>query len=349
MKIRSEGHAAALAALVGAALLAVHPARAQERPASDRDRAGILYDILVNDGRRGELPGVVDNLAWIAAYHDQADDPFGATFQPVGDALRAQLGLREGEGLLVASLLGDGPSAQAGLKQHDILISLDGKSVASAEDLAKQLKAAGDGDVALSVLRDGKPLKFKVRPRYRVTFGPAEEKKTEYFIGVSISPADDALRAQLGLSGSQGVVVTEVVKDSPAEKVGIKVHDVVLEIGGKAIDSAEAMTAQVQAAKDQPTPLKLLRAGKPMTLTVAPAVRQVPTAFKHSAFHFYPGQSHVWHQLTNPYGNLQGGQNAPAWMPVREPRLDARIDRLDAELKALREAVEKLTQSLKKP
>ena len=51
-----------------------------------------------------------------------------------------------------------------------------------------------------------------------------------YRIGVTLSEADDTLRSHLKLAASEGLVVTEVVNDSPAAKMGVKLHDVLTEV-----------------------------------------------------------------------------------------------------------------------
>src|SRR5205807_1114219 len=110
-------------------------------------------------------------------------ETLGATLKPIDDTLRAQLDIPSGQGLLVTCLRGDGPGAQAGLKQNDIVLSLAGKPLAAADDLPKQLKAAGEAPVPLKILRAGKPITIQVRPVYRVTLGPVTEQKAEYYIG----------------------------------------------------------------------------------------------------------------------------------------------------------------------
>src|SRR5439155_26214130 len=125
-----------------------------------------------------------------------------------------------GQGLLVASLRGDGPSALAGLKQNDILLTLADKPQAAADDLTRFLKAAGESAVPLKVLRAGKPVALQIRPIYRVTLGPATERKNEYYIGVSLEQLDAALRGQLALPANQGVLINDVVSGSPAEQAG---------------------------------------------------------------------------------------------------------------------------------
>src|SRR3954468_7632634 len=107
-----------LAVLMGAVLFTAYPLWAQTpmlpRPAPPPVRTAVDLD--------GDLTAWQNVL--VARVIDQADELLGATLQPISDALRAQLALPAGEGLLVASLRSDGPSAQAGLKQNDILLAL---------------------------------------------------------------------------------------------------------------------------------------------------------------------------------------------------------------------------------
>ncbi len=70
-----------------------------------------------------------------------------ADFEPVSDALRAQLGLPEGQGVVVAR---DG--AAPGLKKHDVLLEIDGRPVGTAAEARK----AASGASAFTLLRKGK-------------------------------------------------------------------------------------------------------------------------------------------------------------------------------------------------
>jgi hypothetical protein len=79
-----------------------------------------------NFGRPGPFP-----------FEEPLDKPERTSdFEPASDALRAQLGLPEGQGVVVAR---DG--AAPGLKKHDVLLEIDGRPVGSAADAKK--KAAG--------------------------------------------------------------------------------------------------------------------------------------------------------------------------------------------------------------
>lgn len=294
-------------------------------------------------GRAAELVAFLD-----VGVVDAGDDLLGATLQPVPDGLRAQLALPAGEGVLASSVREDGPAALAGLKSGDVLLSLGGKPLSEPADLARQLKAAGDNPASLKVLRAGKPLALSVRPVFRVTLGPAVEQKSEYFIGVQIGALDDILRGHLGLKEGQGVLVEDAIAGSPAEKAGVKKHDIILELGGKPVGSPEALTAQVQAGRDAPTALQVLRAGKPLTVPVTPGIRKVdagPPSAANLRFYVVPDrQRTVW--AINSY-NVAHPVVAPLVPDAGSEEVRHRLDRLEKEMKALRESIDRLVNQLK--
>jgi serine protease Do len=290
------------------------------------------------------LLNLTNNLAVdrpvLAVIQDPADAALGATLEPASDALRAQLGIPSGQGLVVASLAGDGPAAESGLKEKDVLLEVADRPLASADDLPRQLKAAGETPVRLRLVRAGKPMSLHVRPIYRVTLGPVAERKTDYYLGIAVTQPDETLRAHVELPAGAGLVATQTVANSPAEKAGVKVHDILLELDGKPLDSPETLVAQVQAAGNKAVVLKLLRGGKPMTLSITPELRQVedaPPQMKLRFWSVHPGY--------HPHPELPAG--ALHQWATRDDPVDQRLDRLDRELKALREAIDDVRAALK--
>lgn len=61
------------------------------------------------------------------------------------------------------------------------------------------------------------------------------------FLGVKIEKVDDVFAKQSGLKEKSGVVVTDVVSGLSADKAGIRRGDIILEFGGKKIESAEKL------------------------------------------------------------------------------------------------------------
>jgi serine protease Do len=63
-----------------------------------------------------------------------------------------------------------------------------------------------------------------------------EGKVTRGWLGVVVQPLSEELAQSFGLDRPHGALVSEVVKDSPAERAGIKRGDVILRFDGQAID-----------------------------------------------------------------------------------------------------------------
>lgn len=81
----------------------------------------------------------------------------GIRVERVGETLRDQMGLKEGEGLVVIEVKGDSIAGKGGVKKHDILVVVDGK------DVGNRARFRGDVTEALEkpafevqVLRGGK-------------------------------------------------------------------------------------------------------------------------------------------------------------------------------------------------
>ncbi|MEM9445815.1 MAG: Do family serine endopeptidase [Verrucomicrobiota bacterium] len=90
-------------------------------------------------------------------------------------------------------------------------------------------------------------------------------------IGMDLKPlsADDPRAEAFGLKGKRGIIITEVVADSPAEEAGIKNGDVLFEYNGDAIKTNQEL--QILVGNTQPgteITVKVYRDGKPIELQV---------------------------------------------------------------------------------
>jgi serine protease Do len=82
----------------------------------------------------------------------------GVNVQELTPELAAYFGVKDG--LLVNSVQADTPAAKAGIKAGDVIGSVNGKAVATPNELVKEL-ADKDGEVTIGVTRDKKPLPLK--------------------------------------------------------------------------------------------------------------------------------------------------------------------------------------------
>jgi hypothetical protein len=87
-------------------------------------------------------------------------------------------------------------------------------------------------------------------------------------LGVFAQKPSATLAEQLDLPHGQGVVIERVQPDSPADRAGLKAHDVLLELNGKTVpDDAQALARQVRELKaDTPVDAVVLRKGKRETI-----------------------------------------------------------------------------------
>lgn len=95
---------------------------------------------------------------------------------------------------------------------------------------------------------------------------PAQAKQDttkKGWLGVSIQDVDEDLKEALDLKSTEGVLVNEVVEDSPAEEAGIKKKDVIIKYKGKKVKDARDLTTWVLETKPgEEVRLEIIRDGK---------------------------------------------------------------------------------------
>ncbi|HBG93404.1 MAG: hypothetical protein A3J81_08715 [Nitrospirae bacterium RIFOXYB2_FULL_43_5] len=94
-------------------------------------------------------------------------------------------------------------------------------------------------------------------------------KKTRGWLGVSIQKLTPELAEKFGIKDSDGALVGDVVKGSPAEKAGIMRGDIFLEYSGKKVKDADGLRNTVAQTKaGSQVNIKILRKGKEYNFTV---------------------------------------------------------------------------------
>jgi C-terminal processing protease CtpA/Prc len=97
----------------------------------------------------------------------------------------------------------------------------------------------------------------------------AEPKAARPWLGVQPEELPDELRAQLDLPEGEGLLVTDVLAGSPAEKAGLKKNDILTRIDGKAVKGEDSLAKFMSSAKaGQEATLTVLRKAKEQTIKV---------------------------------------------------------------------------------
>jgi serine protease Do len=172
----------------------------------------------------------------------------GVQIQPVTAEMADALGMKAGEGALVAEPQTGSPAMAAGILAGDVITAVNGNAVKDARDLARQIGAMAPGTaVKLTVWRKGEAksiaLTLAALPNEREARAATPESAPAGAelpkLGMMLAPA-----AQVAGSGAEGVAVVGVDEGGPAAEHGIKTGDVILDVGGKKV----ATPAQVRDA-----------------------------------------------------------------------------------------------------
>jgi serine protease Do len=157
------------------------------------------------------------------------------------------------------TIVDGGPADEAGLEDGDIIIKFDGKDIEDSSDLRRLIRKTDPGDkVDLVVIRDD------AEKTFTVTMGERESR--DYYawddddlkriiipkakgywgsswcdrpwMGIEMQGLSDQLREYFKVGDDTGVLISEVIEDSPAEKAGLKAGDVIIEMNGDDIESS---------------------------------------------------------------------------------------------------------------
>jgi hypothetical protein len=121
---------------------------------------------------------------------------------------------------------------------------------------------------------------------------PASEEHSglpDVWIGVRLTPVPAPLAAHIG---EQGVMISNVVKGSPADKAGVERYDVVVAFGNREIKGPQDLTDAVGTAEaGKSVKLAVIRKGNRQEIGITPAKR--PAEFDQELKYEEPAESFV--------------------------------------------------------
>ena len=138
----------------------------------------------------------------------------GIQIQPVTDDIADSLGLKKTAGALIAEVTEDSPAEDGGLETGDTILSVNGKEIADARDLAKNVAGIKpDTKAELVIVRDRKEKTIELK----IGTMPADLGK----VAGKNAPEKTSALASMGLKlkaseDGEGVVVAAVKPSSPA-------------------------------------------------------------------------------------------------------------------------------------
>lgn len=189
----------------------------------------------------------------------------GVKIQNIDEDTAASLGLKKASGALVSEVTANGPAAEFGVEVQDAIISVEGSSIRDSRDLARTIAEFAPGStVEVDVWRDGEAKTLKVKlgrfPSSSAELAALERGETApKKRPIELTQLGLALKAAAGEGDDKpGVQISEVDNDSDAARKGLKTGDVILEVQGVEVASADDVIKGIQRAKKKNRPAVLL-------------------------------------------------------------------------------------------
>ena len=186
----------------------------------------------------------------------------GVMIQKITPELAKSFGLDSEQGALVADVAPGGPAEKAGIKRGDVILEFNGQNVEEWSDLPGIVADTPVGaKVKVKIIRDGREKIFDV------AIGELEDEETVVAqtdsrdLGLTVEPLSEEVAKRLGLSETEGVIITGMTTGSAAEESGLKPGDLILEINRQPIKNMEDYRRIVKDLKKGDTVLFLIRRG----------------------------------------------------------------------------------------
>jgi len=226
----------------------------------------------------------------------------------------AALHLKDERGVEVTMVDQDAPAGKAGLKEQDVILTLNGTDVQSVEQLRRMIRETPPGRVVtLGVSRSGQAMTIKVELadrkqnsahnfgpdtkqfKFSMPMMPAMPSLPDMDLPVSIVVVHSSARSGLmvenltpqlgdffGAKNGQGVLVRSVEKGSRADKAGFRAGDVIVKINDEPIHDSGDFTHALRSRKDNTASISVIRDKKEQTITITLPERKQSDLFRQS-------------------------------------------------------------------
>ncbi|MFQ3168574.1 MAG: serine protease Do [Limisphaerales bacterium] len=162
------------------------------------------------------------------------------------------------DGVVVRQFVSGGPAENSALELADVITTVDGNSVTTADELKRELRLKKAGDsVTLGLMRNGKaeeiefktgafPDEYTAVSRLRRPAAKPEADAKAKLLGMTVQNITPDLAKRFEVEGEEGVIVTAIENDSVAAEKGISPGDIVTRINSAPVDSVATFKATLE-------------------------------------------------------------------------------------------------------
>lgn len=223
------------------------------------------------------------------------------------------LKLKEERGVEVTMVDQDAPAGKAGIKEHDVILTMNGAQVDSAAQLRRMIHETPPGRVVqFGLSRDGQPLTVKVQLADRqkefsfvgpnakdfhvdvpeIHIPPIEIPSIQMVMvtssarsGLTVENITPQLGDFFGVKNGNGVLVRAVEKGSHAEKAGFRAGDVIVKINDQPVHDTSDFTHAVRSRNGNNVSVSVMRDKREQNLNLSmPEKKDSGDSFLNESF-----------------------------------------------------------------
>src|SRR6201997_3049971 len=234
----------------------------------------------------------------------------------IADVSRDRMGalkLKEEKGVEVTMVDQDAPAGKAGIKEHDVILTMNSASVESGAQLRRMIRETPPGRVVTQgISRDGQPVTIKVQLADKGKEF-AKERYKEFHVAIPPMPpmppmpdfpafvvVHSSARSGLmvenitpqlgdffGVKNGKGVLVRSVDKGSRAEKAGFRAGDVIVRVNDQSVRDTSDFTHALRSHAAGKVTVGIVRDKKEQNLTLTlPEHQDTGETFGEESFGF---------------------------------------------------------------
>lgn len=194
----------------------------------------------------------------------------GVGISDVSKSLAEAMGLPSTMGAGINSVMPGSAADNGGIFPGDIIVSVNGQSILRSGDLPHIVGLIEPGkSIKIVVYREGKQKKLTVKVGALEGDEDALASRNEEAdrLGISAVAAEQSQLRSLRLRG--GIVVSEVLADSPADVAGLKVDDIIVQLGYSRIDDLDEYDSLIgELPTNTPVAIRFYRGGNAVFRTI---------------------------------------------------------------------------------
>jgi C-terminal processing protease CtpA/Prc len=236
---------------------------------------------------------------WVFASEDSdgTTSYLGVDITDVTTERLSALKLKEEKGVEVTMVDQDAPAGKAGLKEHDVILTMNGTAIESGAQLRRMIHETPPGRVVtLGLSRDGQPMAVKVQladKHKEIGMGPKSKEFHFEMPDIHVTTPDidipainmvmvtssarsglmvENITPQLGeffgVKNGTGVLVRSVEKGSRAEKAGFHAGDVIVKVNNQAVHDTSDFAHAVKSRNGGSVSVGVMRDRKEQNLNL---------------------------------------------------------------------------------